>query len=587
MSFGAPAFAWAFLALLPLVAVFLIRTRPRRQPVNAFFLWRRVLQQKPASSLFQKLRHWLSLAILALAFAAAVLALMKPETGEAGREDLLIVIDRSVSMRGGAGRSRFEEARALVDGWLTALDGNRRAALATADRELAYRVPFTDKAKPLREALAGLEAGELALDPRVLEPLGLVRTEGEEEGGARPVRVLWVTDGRSAAGELPAGVEEVRVGEGGAGNAGIVAADLRWSGRDRARLFVTVASTFETDREVELELSKPDGTQVVRLFTMKLVAGGEASESLEIDRIGPGSWELRMAVADDLAEDNRVPLGLNAPQAIPVQVLSANRFFFDQVVTAFGRAGSMFEPVEDFAQLALAEGVVPDAETAVIFAPQGESPWWSDVGGELPAGVPEVRVEDHPLIARLDPAVMEFAGARALRVPAGAVVVLAHADGTPLLYSAAVEGRRAVVANFDPGRDEFFLSPWFPVLIHDAVAVLTGRKDDFPSVVATGSVVEVPGTGEVERIEKDGEEIGGAEELAVGGIGNYGVRRSSTDWWLGGAVLAAGESGGAGGVGAVPEVAPASGWPPAVWLLVMGVVAVGLEEVLYHRRRVG
>ena len=67
MTFGFPAFFWASLALIPLAAVYFIRTRPRRQSVNAYFLWEKIFQQKAASSLFQRLRNLLSLLLLAIA----------------------------------------------------------------------------------------------------------------------------------------------------------------------------------------------------------------------------------------------------------------------------------------------------------------------------------------------------------------------------------------------------------------------------------------------------------------------------------------------------------------------------------------
>jgi hypothetical protein len=53
MTFGFPAFFWAALALLPLAAVYFIKIRPRRQPVNAFSCGSRFSNRKhptPCSS---------------------------------------------------------------------------------------------------------------------------------------------------------------------------------------------------------------------------------------------------------------------------------------------------------------------------------------------------------------------------------------------------------------------------------------------------------------------------------------------------------------------------------------------------------
>jgi hypothetical protein len=135
MTFGFPAFFWATLALLPLAAVYFIKTRPRRQPVNAFFLWQQVFQQKASNSLFQRLRNLLSLLLVALAFLAAVFALTRPRIGDGSAPDLLIVVDRSASMNGiDDGKSRIDRAKELAGSWITALGGSQRAAVATVSR---------------------------------------------------------------------------------------------------------------------------------------------------------------------------------------------------------------------------------------------------------------------------------------------------------------------------------------------------------------------------------------------------------------------------------------------------------------------
>jgi len=247
--------------------------------------------------------------------------------------------------------------------------------------------------------------------------------------------------------------------------------------------------------------------------------------------------------------------------------------------------------MEEFARLSLAEGAPPDTETAIVFAPSGESPFWKNLGGELSPGAPEVVAKEHALIARIDPALLAFDGAKKLTAPTGSVVVLAHADGTPLLYTCSANGRRAVVLNFDPSREDFFLSPWFPVLVHDAAVLLTGRENTFPSAVATGSVIEVPGTEALAAatFRQDGKSgtLPLQTPVSIERIGNYGFSRNSTTWQLGGAVLSAGETGPAAAGAAPPEVKLASGWPLAAWFLLAALVALFAEELLYHRRKVG
>lgn len=589
MSFGFPAFFWATLALLPLAAVYFIKTRPRRQPVNAFFLWQQVFQQKAASSLFKKLRNLLSLLLVALAFLAAVFALTRPRFDDGKAPDLLVIIDRSVSMQSVEnGKSRLEMAKDLAGSWITALGGSQRAAVAGVAARLEYHAHLTSHARLLRDALEAITPSDLSLDPHALDELSLL--SGVADKTSRKTRILFLTDRHSPAMKLPAGIEVVSIG-GKTGNIGITAADLRWEGPGRATLFASLISDFPDARDVEMELVSATDESLARLFTVHLPARGEVSESIPLESIEPGDWLLRVRGKDALAIDDIAPLGLNSPQPIPVQVVARNPFFFQQCIAAFSRADSLFEPVDGFARLALVEGAPPDTETAIIFAPTGESPFWKDLGEEISAGSPEVLAKDHPLLARLDPALLTFNGARKLTAPQGAVVILAHVDGTPLIYTISVGGRSVVVFNFDPAREDFFLSPWFPVFVHDAAVLLTGRENTFPSAVATGTRVEVPGT---EATGKAGFRTGASVTqlpyrmpAEIDRVGNYDFTRNSTDWHLGGAVFSAGESGPVADGTAPPQVKLASGWPLAAWFLLAAILAVLAEELLYHRRKVG
>ena len=590
MSFGFPAFLWAALSLIPLAAVYFIRTRPRRQAVNAFFLWQRVFQQKAASSLFQKLRNLLSLLLVALAFLAAILALMRPRFDSGETPDMLIIIDRSASMQGSTdGKTRLDAAKDIARSWVTALSGSQRAAIASVAGKLEYNANLTTRSRRLAEALDSITASDLALDPHALGELSLLTSAAADKRSK--TRILFLTDRHSPEMTIPAGIEVVSVGS-DPGNIGITAADLRWDAPGEATLFTTLTSTFPEEREIEMEVVSAGADETIaRLFTIKVPANSQASESIQLDTINPGAWLLRARLEDSLAADNTAPIGLNSPQAIPVQVKAQNPFFFNQVVSAFSRADSLFEPIDDFARLSLAEGNPPETETAVVFAPAGESPFWEKLGGELAPGPPEIVSPDHPLLARADPALLTFDGARELTAPTGSVVILAHEDGTPLLYTISTAGRSGVVFNFDPSRNDFFLSPWFPVFVHDAAVLLTGRDNVFPSAVPTGAEVEIPGTeptGKASFLEsKTAEEIPFRTPARIERMGNYTFTRNSTAWNLGGALLSPGESGPAPEAGEAPAFRPASGWPLAAWFLLAATIVILAEELLYHRRKVG
>ncbi len=588
MTFGFPAFFWASLALIPLAAVYFIRTRPRRQPVNAFFLWERVFQQKAASSLFQRLRNLLSLLLLAIAFLAAIFALTRPRFDDGETPDLLIIIDSSASMQTVEnGESRIDAAKKTADSWINALSGSQRAAIASVSNRITYHSNLSNRARRLKEALDDIKPTDLALSPNALGELALLAPATTSSKS----RILFLTDLQSQDMKFPDGIEVVTVGT-ETPNIGITAADLRWKAPGEATLFATLSSTFPEEREVELEIISAGGdAKLVRLFTVKLPANGQVSESIEIDSIQPGAWLLRANIQDSLAIDNTAPLGLNSPQAIPVQVKAENPFFFNQVISAFSRADSVFEPIDDFARLSLSQGNPPQTQAAVVFAPAGESPLWEKLGEPLPPGPPEILAQDHPLLARVDPSLLNFEGARQLTAPKGSVVVLAHADGTPLLYTISTGEQSAVVFNFDPTQDDFFLSPWFPVFVHDAAVLLTGRNNSFPSSIPTGSEIEIPGTETTGSasflVSNNPQTIPFQTKANIQKIGNYAFTRNSTAWNLGGALFSPGESGKATTKPETTNFQPASGWPLSLWFLLAAVLVVLTEEALYHRRKVG
>lgn len=590
MTFGFPAFFWAALALVPLAAVYFIRTRPRRQAVNTFFLWQRVFQQKAASSLFQKLRNLLSLLLIALAFLAAIFALTRPRFDSGETPDLLIIIDRSASMQASTdGETRLDAAKEIAASWITALSGSQRAAIASVAGKLEYHANLTTRSRRLTEALDSITASDLALYPESLGELSLLTSP--RNASESQTRILFITDRHSPKMTIPEGVEVVTVGD-DPGNIGITAADLRWDAPGEATLFTTLTSTFSEDREIEMEIISAGTDQTLaRLFTIKVPANSQASESISLDSIDPGAWLLRANAEDSLAADNTAPVGLNSPQAIPVQVKAKNPFFFNQVISAFSRADSLFEPIDDFARLSLAQGNPPDTEATVVFAPDGESPFWKNLGAEIPSGPPEIISQDHPLLARVDPTLLTFDGARQLTAPEGSVIILTHANGTPLLYTISTSGKSAVVFNFDPSQNDFFISPWFPVFVHDAAVLLTGRDNSFPSTVPTGTEVEIPGTEPTGSasvlVDGSQEEIPYRSPAPIDRIGNYTLTRNNTPWNLGGSLLSPGESGPAPESTAPPTFQPASGWPLAAWFLLAATIVVLIEETLYHRRKVG
>ena len=93
------ALAWAGL-LIPVVVFYILKIRLRRVPVSTVIFWRQIFEEKKPRSLWQRLRHLLSLLVQLALLLLLIFALAQPffawEANEARR--IVLVIDNSASI---------------------------------------------------------------------------------------------------------------------------------------------------------------------------------------------------------------------------------------------------------------------------------------------------------------------------------------------------------------------------------------------------------------------------------------------------------------------------------------------------------
>lgn len=578
MSFTSPAYLWILAALAPLVAIYFLKIRPRRLPVNAFFLWERIFQERRASSLFQRLRDLISLLLLALVIAAIALAAAGPRFEKEDKRDLLIVIDVSPSMRAKqGGRETIVQAKNRARDIIRALNGTRRAALATASGELKFLCHLSSAPKDLLDALARVEVSDTPVTSAAIRALNAFAAKPGEGH-----RALLLTDGHGGWNGLAPGIEVVRLGD-KAANAGIVAADLTWaeSGGAGARFYYRIISTFTKEAYGELELRNEDGGGLARLVPVTLKPGEETSATLDVENAAPGRWSANLRIDDALATDNQVALGLAPRRPIGVRINAKDAYFFGRCVDAFALTGGLLARVESGGELVVAQGAAPQDGRVLVFAPEGESPFWKSIGDALEVQAVESKVRDHPLVRNLDLDALRFEGARRI-VPADGSLILATAEsGEPLIWKSQSGGRTAVVVNLDPARGDFFLSPWFPAMVHGAALHLADRADSMLAVYPTGARLAAAG-----NFTGPGN-VAGRDTIAIERRGHYQLERAGAVIPFGGALMDEAETR-LDGSGPADSAKPvAQGHPPAFWLLVTAIIVLVSESLLYHRRKAG
>ena len=93
--------AWGLGALaLPIVALYLIRTRLQRKPVSTLLFWEHLTPQVYNHSLWRKLRRWVSLVLQLLFLLLLGLAIAQPLASwqTAKPAAVILILDTSVTM---------------------------------------------------------------------------------------------------------------------------------------------------------------------------------------------------------------------------------------------------------------------------------------------------------------------------------------------------------------------------------------------------------------------------------------------------------------------------------------------------------
>jgi hypothetical protein len=541
------------------------------------------------------------------------------------RKDLVLLIDNSASMNAlENGQTRLERAKQVAGNIVRSLNGTQRCSLATVSGSVSFQSNLTDNPKELLDAIKRIEPSSMPLSVTTLEPFAQPPAPSTTDGSGflpdgtdtvkpaetavetvpgEPIashRVILVSDG-CFVGQLPTAIELLKVG----GlpqqkNVGLIACDMqRLPASDgRAGVFFQIASTFDKPLHLDLSVCHETPDNLVKLIPLEINPGINRAEVFEIDGAADGRWLIRLDVDDSLPDDNTAFVVLPPQVPIEVSVAADNRFFYENSVLAFSRSGNLLQLGDSAsAQLIigqgnmLLDGIAPDADL-LLFKPEGESPWWNDVGEGFAPAIPRALDENHPVIRHLDATSIPYVGAKRMTVPAGSEVWVVAEDGTPLIYRTANSGRNAVVVNLDPLAAEFFLSPWFPVLVYSTATHLAGRTEPVRSTYATGQAVPIQGFQEGESAEWTGPDgtattSGEAFSRPLQKTGFHSVKNAAGIWTIGCSLISEAET--MLDNSQVQDTAqPVSrGWSPTGLLTLLAIVVVVVESILYQRRMVG
>jgi hypothetical protein len=475
----------------------------------------------------RKLREPWALLAQILFLLLLIAALGNPRWGAATQgRDVAIVLDAGAwtQMAGANGALWLAEVRAQAEDLLADLPTDDRVLLIRADSDGSPLVPFTTDRSALRGAIRSLESSSAVADiPRALGQARAALGSGVSAPGTTRGLLVYVgpglmdekqsgaldefrqsltaeaqpaLNGGAQTGEASA-APEFLVRLAGSGpplqNIGITQMALKRSAGagDEWGLMTQVKNYNDVPARVALSLSV--GGHVFREDQISLAAGATQTAADDFTSVSGGLLQAEITPGDGLAADNRATMVLPSSQPVAVTVVTSRPTFEAKMravlsanpyaKTEFIRAGATPPSTAD---VVIYDGAIPDGATApamIAFVLE-------------PADGLTRRVRltnwnpDHPVTRWIQSRDVSVMAGEALKPGSGDTVLATSAEGEaePLIVAHDANGRRSVVADFDPLDSNFTEEPAFPLLMAASIEWMTHTVEEQGDFLTAGSV---------------------------------------------------------------------------------------------------
>jgi hypothetical protein len=534
------ALLWLAVAI-PIVIFYILKIRLRRVPVSSILFWQQIFQEKQPRSIWQHLRHLLSLLVQLALLGLLVFALAQPffkwETTQA--QKLVLVVDNSASMRStDVAPSRFEQALAVARRYVDRLAPRDEMAVVVAGTQPRVVCGLAAHKRTLRQAVESLTASDGPTRVAEAVELGRRLIPAGENG-----RVIVITDGAFPdAVKLTEAkdVELVAVG-GRAANVGITRFQVRRSLLDPIGYEILAevqnASSEETCCRLELDL----GDDVVDVVPLTLKPEEVWTHVFEKTSAEGGLLRARLDYDDALAGDNQAWALLPRRELLDVTLVTAGNLFLEKVfeATPLVKLTVAKKPPGKPAAggITVLHRQVPDRlPDGLVWAidPAGSCDRWQ-VGETLENPIVTKQDKDSPLMAhvRLDNVIMPEARKLTFSQPpqvlVGAVAgeplyaywdagrphpgplpmgegVQASRPGSlpegeevvppPDTLSQGSGGSKVLVLTVNLDQGDLPLRTAFPIMATNALAWFAGHRGELRESLASGAITEVELTGD-------------------------------------------------------------------------------------------
>ncbi|MFM9963924.1 MAG: vWA domain-containing protein [Planctomycetaceae bacterium] len=527
MSLASPhALLW-LAALIPVVVFYILKIRLRRVPVSTMLFWRQIYDEQQPRSIWQQMRHWLSLLAQVVLILLLVGALADPffawETRQLRR--IVLVVDNSASMNAtDVSPSRLAAAKDEALRVIRELRFRDELAVITAGGTPRVVCGFSSHGRTLTQAVDDVVATDNPT--RVLEAVELARRLLGERQNEHRREIVVLTD-RSSGGS-PEFAAEPNTGEPpvlrrryfgtNAGNVGITQFQVRRSLSDPLGYEILAEVTNASDEAVECRLEIDLNADVVDVVPLKLTPGQRWSQSFEKTSADGGQLMAKLDRVDALATDNRAWAVLPMREPIQVTLVSEGNLFLQKVfesnplvtlnrIEPFGRTSiadsrsaagglSPFPSVPNAGITVLhrhVPEVLPSGAVLVIDPRESCNLWQIGEAIQNPIVHQQDKESSSSLLShvRLDNVVMPEARQLKFVSDEGVKVLARSLAGDPLLAIIERPGRKVLLLTVNLDEGDLPLRTAFPILMMNAMNWWTENRGELRESLPTGAITEI------------------------------------------------------------------------------------------------
>lgn len=497
MQFAVPTALWWGLLAVPIIILYILKVRLRRVPVSTSMFWDQVFEEKRPRSIWQQLKHLLSLLVQLLFLALLVGAVADPffESELRNARRIVLVIDSSASMNAtDVAPSRLAAAKERAQSLVRGLRWRDEMAVVAAGAAPTVACGLSGHQKTLAAAIEAIEPSDAPTT--VAQTVAMAR---RLIAGRENAEIVVLSDGCFPEAAELAAQDDVRLATTGtkAANVGITLLQVRRSLVDVVgyQILVEVSNFSEepVDQRLDLEL----GDQLIDVLPLKLEPGEVFRRVLDHTTAEGGELVATLSDEDALAADNRAVAILPARRMRRVILVSPGNLFLQSVFASIPLVEltvttTVPENPPAGAILVLHKQSMESLPPGNVFVvdPQSSAEHWT-LGRPLGDPLVASQSEQSPLMRHVDLQNIVLPGARQLEITTDHEQLAGSLTDEPLYATIERPAGKLAVLSVDLDQADLPLRTAFPIMMTNALAWYSGQEGELREAIAAGSVVEV------------------------------------------------------------------------------------------------